>query len=95
MAKKCLNGQSKRLKAIEAAPNVTTICLTHLGDERRVHASVALKKARSQRLDEVMIIGRADNGELWASSSLNAGQSLWLLEKLKERILSGNPWSIV
>lgn len=95
MAKKCLNGQSKRLKVIEAAPNVTTIRLTQLGDERRVQANVLLKAAKAQNLDEVLIIGRDDKGELWASSSLNAGQSLWLLEKLKERILSGNPWSIV
>jgi len=77
------------------ASNVTTLRLTQLGDERHVEARKLLKDAKSQRLDEVLIVGRTDDGELWATSSLNAGQSLWLLEKLRERILQGNPWSIV
>lgn len=82
-------------EAIAAAPNVTPIRLTEIGDDRRVAARAIMKRAKAEKLDEIMVIGRDDNGELWASSSLNAGQSLWLLEKLKERILSGNPWSIV
>lgn len=74
---------------------VQTIRLTQIGDDRRVAARLVLKQARAEKLDEVLIIGRDDKGELWASSSLNGGQSLWLLEKLRERLLSGNPWSIV
>jgi hypothetical protein len=77
------------------APNVTTLRLTQLGDDRRVKGRTVLRQAREQRLDEVLVIGRTGDGELWASSSLNAGQSLWLIEKLKERVLAGNPWSIV
>lgn len=80
---------------VQPTGNIETIRLVAIGDDRRVAAAVLLKRAKQQALDEVMIIGRDDNGELWAESSLNAGQSLWLLEKLKERILSGNPWSIV
>lgn len=84
----------KRAAAIQRA-GIPFIQLTQIGDERRVQASVILGKAKKADLTEVMVIGRDDSGELWAESSLNAGQSLWLLEKLKERILSGNPWSIV
>lgn len=74
---------------------VQPIRLVAIGDDRRVQAKTVLKAAKAERLDEVLVIGRTDDGELWASSSLNAGQSLWLLEKLRERILEGNPWSIV
>ena len=89
-----------RARRSKAAPlgkptNVETIRLVQLGDERRVQGCIILKEAKKQKLDDVMVIGRTDEGDLWASSSLNAGQSLWLLEKLRERILSGNPWSIV
>lgn len=79
----------------DGGENVRTIALSQLGDERRVPGKLILKKAKAEKLDEIMVIGRTNNGELWASSSLNAGQSLWLLEKLKEQILAGNPWSIV
>lgn len=79
----------------DKAAKVTTIRLTQLGDDHRVAAKVILKSAKEAKLDEIMVIGRDDNGELWAKSSLNAGQSLWLIEKLKEHILTGNPWSIV
>lgn len=75
--------------------NVRTIALTQVGDTMRREAKDILKKAKAQKLDEMLVIGRSDDGELWCASSLNAGQSLWLLEKLKERILAGNPWSIV
>lgn len=74
---------------------VQTIRPTQLGDDRRVEGAAIIEQAAAEKLDEVMIVGRTDDGELWAKSSLNAGQSLWLLEKLKEHILSGNPWSIV
>lgn len=77
------------------AEKVTPIRLTQIGDDRRVPAELVLKQARAEKLDEVLIIGRTDKGELWSSSSLNAGQSLWLIEKLRERLLQGNPWSIV
>lgn len=75
--------------------DVETIRLVEIGDDRRVPVRAVLDKASSQGLDDVMIIGRTDDGDLWAESTLNAGQSLWLLEKLRERILAGNPWSIV
>lgn len=74
---------------------VSIIRLTEIGDDRRVQAKAILRKAKSAKLDEALVIGRDDNGELWCASSLNAGQSLWLLEKLRERILAGNPWSII
>jgi hypothetical protein len=77
------------------AEKITTIRLTQIGDDRRVPAKLVLKQARAEKLDEVLVIGRTDDGELWSSSSLNAGQSLWLIEKLRERLLRGNPWSIV
>lgn len=74
---------------------VQPIRLTQIGDDRRVPAKIVLKQARAEKLDEVLVIGRDDKGELWCSSSLNAGQSLWLLEKMRERILAGNPWSVM
>lgn len=75
---------------------VTTLRLTQLGDDQRVRAKVILRQAREAKLDEVLVIGRASDGELWASSSLNAGQTLWLIEKLRERILKGDgPWSVI
>lgn len=79
----------------DAATGVQHIRLVQLGDDRRVAGAQILKRAKREDLDEVLVIGRTEDGELWASSSLNAGQSPWLLEKLRERILSGNPWSIV
>lgn len=88
----------RKKRPIPAEPTggtVVPIRLTQLGDDRRVQGRVILKQAKAEKLTEIMVVGRDDNGELWASSSLNAGQSLWLLEKLKERILSGNPWAIV
>ena len=86
---------SKREALIAEAPNVSTIQLTQLGDKWRVKGRKILKDAAKEHLDEVMVVGRTEDGDLWTSSSLNAGQSLWLLEKLRERIMSGNPWSIV
>lgn len=74
---------------------VEPIRLVEIGDDRRIRAKDALKEAKGAGLDEVLIIGRTNDGELWATSSLNGGQSLWLLEKLRERILSGNPWALV
>ena len=83
------------MQAAREADNVSFIRLTQLGDHRRVQTKIVLQQARAAALDEVLVIGRDDAGELWCSSSLNAGQSLWLLEKLRERILAGNPWSII
>lgn len=78
-----------------AKSNVEPIRLTEIGDDRRIRAKDALREAKTAKLDEVLVIGRTNEGELWATSSLNGGQSLWLLEKLRERILAGNPWSLV
>lgn len=75
--------------------NVQMIRLIEIGDDRRISAKAILDESCNQNLTEVLVIGRDDNGELWALSSLNSGQSLWLLEKMKERILDGNPWSLV
>lgn len=79
----------------DKSAKVVAIGLTQIGDDRRVAGAQILKKAVREKLDEVLVIGRDDDGELWAASSLNAGQSLWLIEKLKERILEGSPWGIV
>lgn len=81
--------------AIPSDPKVATIRLTQIGDDRRVPGKLILKRAKAQKLDDVMVVGRTDDGELWAASSVNGGQSLWLLEKLREQILAGTPWSIV
>lgn len=80
---------------MKPSAQIVPIRLTEIGDDRRVAAKKVLKDAKAEKLDEVLVIGRTDDGELWSMSSLNAGQSLWLLEKLRERILSGNPWSLV
>lgn len=80
---------------MKPSPKPTPIGLVAIGDDRRIAANKILKLARAERLDEVLIIGRTDDGELWARCSLNAGQSLWLIEKLRERLLEGNPWAIV
>lgn len=80
---------------MKAAPKVIPIGLVEIGDDRRIEAKKVLKDAKRERLDEVLVIGRTDDGEMWARSSLNAGQSLWLLEKLRERLLDGNPWTLV
>lgn len=80
---------------MKAKAQVNSIRLVEIGDERRVAASAIIKKAKHEKLDEVLIIGRSNDGELWASSSLNAGQPLWLIEKLRERLLEGNPWMLV
>jgi hypothetical protein len=77
------------------ADNVIGLRLTEIGDDRRVPGKLILKRAKAEKLDDVLVIGRTDDGELWAASSLNAGQSLWLIEKLKERILEGSPFGIV
>lgn len=82
-------------RRLAGAENVTPIRLVEFGDSRREEGSVILKRAKKEHLDEVMVIGRSDDGELWAASSLNSGQSLWLIEKLRERILAGSPWSII
>jgi hypothetical protein len=74
---------------------VQPIRLTQIGDDRRVPGKLILKAARAEKLDEIMVVGRTEDGELWAQSSLNAGQSLWLLEKLREKLLQGNPWNVV
>ena len=74
---------------------VVAIGLTQIGDDRRVAAALILKKAKREKLDEVLVIGRTDKGELWAKSSLNTGQSLYLLEKLKQQLLDCGPWGIV
>lgn len=80
---------------MSASPKVETIRLVEIGDDRRQQAKFILKDAKAQKLDDVLIIGRSDDGELWAASSLNAGQSLWLIEKLRARLLEGSPWALV
>lgn len=80
---------------MSAKPNVEPIRLVEIGDDRRQQAKFILKDAKAQKLDDVLIIGRSDDGELWAASSLNAGQSLWLIEKLRARLLEGSPWALV
>lgn len=77
------------------ATNVATIRLVEFGDESRVDAKVILKQAKRANLDQALIIGRDKNGELWASSSLNGAQSLWLIEKLRERVLEGSSWGVI
>lgn len=75
--------------------NVTPLRLTEIGDDRRIPATVILKRAKQEKPAEVIVCGRSDDGELWIHSSLNAGQSLWLLQKAIQRVLDGNPWSLV
>lgn len=77
------------------APNVETIRLVEIGHDRAVPARLILKAAKAAKLHECVVIGRDENGEMWAKSSLNASQTLWLLERLKERVLKGNAWSVV
>jgi hypothetical protein len=74
---------------------VVPIMLAEIGDDRRIPVRQIVEHATTAKLDDVLIIGRTDEGDLWAESSLNAGQSLWLLEKLRERILQGSPWALV
>ncbi len=81
--------------SVKPSAKIVPLRLVEIGDDRRVRARTVLKDAKRQKLDEVLVIGRDDSGELWAASSLNAGQSLWLLEKLRERLLEGNPWAFV
>lgn len=82
-------------KPKRTASNVSTIHLVEIGDERKVDAPYILKQAKRADLDHALVIGRDKNGELWAAGSLNGAQSLWLIEKLRERVLSGSPWGIV
>lgn len=84
-----------RAAAISEAPNVEVIRLTQLGDEKCVPARLILKAAKKVELDHCVVIGRDQNGELWAESSMNAAQTLFLLERLKQRCLKGNGWSII
>lgn len=79
----------------EPTPKVVPLMLTEIGDDTRITVERVMEHAQAQKLDDVLIVGRTDDGELWAESTRNAAQSLWLLEKLRERILSGNPWSLV
>lgn len=74
---------------------VVGLRVVEIGDQGPVPAKIVLNRARAQKLDDVLVIGRTDEGELWAASSLNAGQTLWLIEKLRERVLEGSPWGIV
>jgi hypothetical protein len=74
---------------------VVGLRVIEIGDQRRLPGKIVLNRARAQKLDDVLVIGRTDEGELWAASSLNAGQTLWLIEKLRERVLEGSPWGIV
>lgn len=75
--------------------NVQSLRLVEMGDDKSLDIKKLFRRAKSAKLNDVLIIGRDNNGEMWAECSLNAGQSLWLLEKLRERILSGNPWNFV
>lgn len=74
---------------------VVTIGLREIGDERAVPARMIIKAARKAGLVEAAIIGYDENGELWVASSLNAGQSLYLIEKLKIKILENGPGRLV
>lgn len=75
--------------------NVATIRLVQMGDESYLNAKIVLKQARAADLDQALVIGRDQNGELVAFSSLNGAQSLWLIEKLKARVLEGSSWGII
>lgn len=74
---------------------VETIRLTQIGNDRAVPARLILKAAKSINLHEAVIIGRDQNGELWAKSSLNASQTLWLIEQLKQKLFEGGAWDVV
>ena len=82
-------------KRIPVASNVEAIRLVEIGHDRAVPARLVLKAAKAASLHECVVIGRDENGELWANSSLNASQTLWLLERLKERVLKRGPWDVV
>jgi hypothetical protein len=86
----------KRPKTVtDQASNVETIRLVEIGNDRAVPARLILKAAKNAGLHECVVIGRDDKGEMWAKSSLNASQTLWLLEQLKRRVCEGNAWSVI
>lgn len=80
---------------VDAAPSVTPIRLVDLGDEFCSPARIVLKSAKAAKLDHCVVIGRDESGELWAESSVNAAHTLFLLERLRERVLKRGAWAVI
>lgn len=75
--------------------NVHKIVLTEMGDLVMRDLKERLKEAKRAELTEVVIVGRTKHGKVWSTSSLNAAQTLWLIEKLKADLLEQSPWQVV
>lgn len=68
---------------------VVPLRLVEVGDNFRFNPDEILSAAMGQDFRELAIVAETADGELWLSSVSNAGTTLILLERAKQRIVDG------
>lgn len=70
--------------------NVTEFRPVSIGAGYKFDADKILTEALGQGFRSVVIIGELEDGELWVSSAVNAGEALILIERAKHQIVFGD-----
>lgn len=60
-----------------------------VGEGFRFDADAILEAAKGRGFDTLVIMGELEDGEIWVSSTTNAGEALVLMEKAKRQIIFG------
>ncbi len=67
--------------------NVVKLELVEVGEDFRFEINQILDGARDQPFTTISIIGQLEDGTMWVSGSVNAGEIMILLERAKQYIL--------
>lgn len=69
--------------------NVIKLVPEYVGENYRLDVDECLESAKGRGIENVLIIGDLEDGELWVSSASNAGEALILIEKARQYIVFG------
>lgn len=61
----------------------------NIGEGYRLDADVVLDEAKGNAFDRILIVGQMEDGEFYIAGNANAGESLILLERVKDFIVHG------
>ena len=62
-----------------------------VGSGQKVSAARVLAGARKANLDECVVLGFDQNGDIFAASTEGPGDTMWLIEQSKRWLLDGCP----
>lgn len=69
--------------------NVHRLIPETLGENYRGDTKTILTEALDYDLEQVVVIGRDENGDLFIDSSVRAADTLWLLKMVEHQIIGG------